>query len=251
MTRKALLLIALLPIAACNKGKGTAPAQPAGAPAPGPAQVAALKGTVLERLEAAPYTYLRLKTAQGEIWTAVPTTDAAVGSEVAFIQSMEQSNWDSPKLKRKFDKIFLGTLASTAPSTSAPGATPGAHPPVPIPAATVEVGKIAKFEGSEGRTVAEIYAQRTALSGKTVAVRGRVMKVTAGIQVAGIAGATWVHLQDGSGNPAKADHDLTVTTDDQVAAGDLVVAKGTLQADPKIGTGYERALILKGATITK
>jgi hypothetical protein len=248
MSRKALLLIALIPLAACNKGKGTAPAQPA---TPGAVQAAGLKGTVLERLEAAPYTYLRLKTAQGEIWTAVPTTDAAVGSEVSFLQSMEQTDWDSPKLKRKFDKIFLGTLAPAATGMATPGAAPGAHPPVPVPAPTVEVGKIAKFEGPEGRTVAEIYAQRATLSGKTVAVRGRVMKVTAGIQVAGIAGATWVHIQDGSGNSAKADHDLTVTTDDPVAAGDLVVARGTLQADPKIGTGYERALLLKGAKITK
>ena len=251
MTRKALVLLALIPFAACNKGKGTPPAQPAGTAAPGAPQAAGIKGTVLERLEAAPYTYLRLKTAQGEIWTAVPTTDAAVGSEVSFVQSMEQTDWDSPKLKRKFDKLFLGTLAPAGMGMATPGAAPGAHPPVPVPAATVEVGKIAKFEGPEGRTVAEVYAQRAALSGKTVAVRGRVMKVTAGIQVAGIAGATWIHLQDGSGNPAKADHDLTVTTDEKVAAGDLVVVKGTLQADPKIGTGYERAILLQGAKVSK
>ena len=84
-----------------------------------------------------------------------------------------------------------------------------------------------------------------------MAIRGRVMKVTAGIQVAGIAGATWIHLQDGSGNATKGDHDLTVTTDDAVSVGELVVAKGTLQADPKIGTGYERSLLLPGAKVTK
>ena len=248
MTPKALLLVALLPLAACNKGKGTAPAQPAGPAPAGAAQAAAVKGTVLERLDAAPYAYLRLKTAEGEIWTAVPTTDAAVGSEVSFLKSMEQVDWDSPKLKRKFDRIFLGTLA---PAAGAAGAAPGAHPPVATPTATVEVGKVAKAPGAEGRTVAEVYAQRTALAGKPVAVRGRVMKVSSGITVAGIPGANWVHLQDGSGTTAKADNDLTVTTDDQVAVGDLVLAKGVLQADPKIGSGYERALLLKGAKVTK
>lgn len=251
MTPKALLLVALLPLAACNKGKGAAPAPPPGQAPAGAAQAAAVKGTVLERLEAAPYVYLRLKTAEGEIWTAVPTTDAAVGSEVSFLKSMEQVDWDSPKLKRKFDRIFLGTLAPAPGAAGAAGAAPGAHPPVATPTATVEIGKVTKAPGAEGRTVAEVYAQRAALAGKTVAVRGRVMKVSFGITVAGIPGANWVHLQDGSGTAAKADNDLTVTTDDQVAVGDLVLAKGTLQADPKIGSGYERALLLKGAKVTK
>lgn len=212
----------------------------------------ALKGTVLERLDAAPYTYLRLKTEQGEIWTAVPSTAAAVGSEVSFITSMEQVDWDSPKLKRKFDRILLGTL-STGGAAASDAVAGAPHPSGgnTVPSAPVEVGKVAKFQGPEGRTVAELYAQRAALAGKSAAVRGRVMKVTTGIQVAGIAGSTWVHLQDGSGTAAKGDNDLTVTTDDSVAVGDLVVVKGTLQADPKIGPGYERALVLQGAKVTR
>ena len=69
--------------------------------------------------------------------------------------------------------------------------------------------------------------------------------------LAGIPGSNWVHLQDGSGASVQGTHDLTVTTDDAVAPGDLVVAKGKLVADPKIGGGYERALILQGAKVTK
>ena len=255
MSRKALVLLALIPVLACNKSKTQAPA-PEMAQVPGAAQ--AVKGTVLERLSADPYTYLRLKTAQGEVWAAVPTTDAAVGSEVSFIKSLEQVDWDSPKLKRKFDRLQMGTLvpaagagAMTAGATAMPG-IPG-HPPVAntAPTAPTEIGQIAKFEGAGGYTVAELYAKRASLAGKTIAVRGRVMKVTTGITVAGIPGATWLHVQDGSGNAARNDNDLTVTTDDAVAVGDLVVVKGTLQADPKIGPGYERAMVIQGAKVTK
>jgi len=254
MKPSALILMALLPFAACNRSV-PAPKDtggPAGAPQAA-GQPASIKGTVLERLEAPPYTYLRLKTAQGEIWAAVPTTDAKVGSEVTFLKSMEQANWDSPKLKRTFERLALGTLAGgDAPATAgAPGGAPPPHPEVATKTAGVEVGKIAKFEGPDGRTVAEIHAQGKALAGRTVAVRGRVMKVSMGITVAGIPGSNWVHLQDGSGASVQGTHDLTVTTDDAVAPGDLVVAKGKLVADPKIGGGYERALILQGAKVTK
>ena len=48
-------------------------------------------------------------------------------------------------------------------------------------AAEVPVGKIAKATGPDARTVAEVFAQKTKLNGKTVIVRGKVVKYSSGI----------------------------------------------------------------------
>src|SRR5690348_13034806 len=69
---------------------GCAREKAAPAPAPAPAQAAAVvaaerpsgegvRGKVLETFEAPGYTYLRLNTATGEQWAAIPTTSVAVG----------------------------------------------------------------------------------------------------------------------------------------------------------------------------
>ncbi len=105
---------------------------------------------------------------------------------------------------------------------------------------------VAKAEGAEGRTIAEVFAQRAALKGKTVAIRGKVVKFNAGIM-----GKNWIHLRDGSGTPEAKDHDVTVTTTDTVAKGDVVVVKGTVAVDRDFGSGYTYALVVEGAKVTK
>ena len=37
----------------------------------------ALRGQLVERIDAAPYSYLKLATATGEVWAAVPQTTVA------------------------------------------------------------------------------------------------------------------------------------------------------------------------------
>jgi len=77
---------------------------------------------------------------------------------------------------------------------------------------------IAKADG--GKTVAEVFAEKDALAGKPVAVRGKVVKVNAGIM-----GKNWLHVRDGSG--AEGTNDLTVTTAAELPAlGATVVVIG-------------------------
>ena len=109
-----------------------------------------------------------------------------------------------------------------------------------------ETISVAKAEGAEGRTIAELFAQRAALNGKTVAIRGKVVKFNSGIM-----GKNWIHLRDGSGTPETKDHDVTVTTNDTVAKGDVVVVKGTVAVDRDFGSGYTYALVVEEAKVTK
>jgi len=55
---------------------------------------------------------------------------------------------------------------------------PAGHP-VAEPGAEVDLSGIAKADG--GKTVAEVFAEKGALAGQPVTVRGKVVKVNAGI----------------------------------------------------------------------
>jgi hypothetical protein len=111
-----------------------------------------------------------------------------------------------------------------------------------------DVGKIdvKKAEGTNGRTVAELFSQRAALKGQEVAVRGKVVKFTSGVM-----GRNWVHLRDGSGSREKKDDDVTITTNDVVAVGDVVLARGTVGLDKDFGAGYVYPVLIEGAKVAR
>ena len=230
---------------------------------------APLTGTVLETMDAAGYTYLKLKTAEGETWAAVNQAKVEKGATVTIASPMPMDGFESKTLNRTFDRIAFGTLAAApgAPAAPAPmgGSTAPAMPsgmggaPSEVPASmaaqhaaaasgpeVTEKISVAKAEGADGRTVAEIFGQRATLKGKTVAIRGKVVKFNAGIM-----GKNWIHLRDGSGTPAGKDNDVTVTTNDTVAKGDVVLVKGTITLDRDFGAGYTYALIVEDAKVTK
>lgn len=77
---------------------------------------APLDGVVLERLEGGVYTYFKLKTANGETWAAVPKADVAVGGQVRIRNPQPMDGFQSPTLKRTFERIVFGTLDAPTPS---------------------------------------------------------------------------------------------------------------------------------------
>ena len=65
--RRHLLILLLSILSACTNSQPLAQPVNSGDPA-------TLTGPVLERLDAPPYSYLRIKTAKGEVWAAIPPT---------------------------------------------------------------------------------------------------------------------------------------------------------------------------------
>ncbi len=230
---------------------------------------ASLTGTVLETMNASGYTYMKLKTADGETWAAVNESKVEKGATVTIASPMPMDGFESKTLNRKFDHIFFGTLAG-APGASAAAAAMGgsAAPATPagmggvpseVPASmaaqhaaaasgpdVTEKISVAKAEGADGRTVAEIFGQRGTLKGKNVAIRGKVVKFNSGIM-----GKNWIHLRDGSGTPAGKDNDVTVTTNDTVVKGDVVLVRGTVAVDRDFGSGYTYTVIVEDGKVTK
>ena len=93
-----------------------------------------------------------------------------------------------------------------------------------------------------GKTVAELYAEKSSLSGKEVTVRGKVVKFSANIM-----GKNWIHLQDGTG--AEGSNDLTITTGSSAKVGDTVVASGVFAVNKDLGYGYKYDIIVEDAKI--
>jgi hypothetical protein len=205
-----------------------------------------VKGEILETRDVDSYTYLRLKTADGEIWAAVPTTTAKKGAQVTIANPMTMENFESKALKKKFDRIVFGQLTEPGAATAPTASPQGAKPPVAGGGTVAKVAKVAKASGPEGRTVAEIVNGKAVLKDKTVQVRGQVVKVNLGIM-----GKNWIHLQDGSGAAADGSNDILVTTQDKAAIGDIVSAKGTVRTDVNVGPGYAYAVMIENATVGK
>jgi|WetSurMetagenome_2_1015567.scaffolds.fasta_scaffold94751_1 hypothetical protein len=208
------------------------------------AKAGVLKGKVLERLDAGRYSYLRLSTSSGEVWAAVLLTDASIGSEVTVENPIPMDGFETKTLNRKFDRIFFGTLQQPEGVETAK-ALQDAHSGV-SESASAEPIKVQRAAGSEGRTIAEIFAQKTQLKDRHVAVMGKVVKVNANIM-----GKTWIHVRDGSGDPKSRTNDLTITTQGSAAVGDTIMVKGTVHIDMNLGMGYVFPVIIEDATITK
>ncbi|WP_257305952.1 hypothetical protein [Geothrix campi] len=242
-----VLLIAAA-IIGCNSNKSQAPvvAAPvqgqAAAPTAAPSTGLSVSGKLLERIAATPYSYLRIQTAQGEIWAAVPETKVEKGAEVTVTGAMIMRDFESKTLKRTFAEIYFGTLAGSGPA-AAPASDPHASASQP---AAVEVGKVEKASGADARTVAEVWAQKGSLKGKTVTVRGKVVKYNAGIM-----GKNWLHLQDGSGDAKAGTNDITVTSNDGAAKGDTVTVTGVVRTDKDFGSGYSYAVLVEDAKLVK
>lgn len=215
--------------------KPTSPAAPVSDPG--------VSGSVVETMDSGGYTYMKLKTSEGEVWAAVPQAVVKVGEEVTVTGVSPMKGFTSKTLNRTFDEILFGTLGTGADAHGMSNPHGGA----PAPVVTVDLSTpIAKAEGEAGRTVAEVHAQKAELKGKTVAVRGKVVKF-----LTGIMGKNWLHIQDGSGKADDGSNDLTVTTSGTAAVGDLVIVRGVLGVDRDFGAGYAYSVILEDAAIEK
>ena len=209
-------------------------------------------GVVLETTNASRYTYVRIDTGTEKLWAAGPAVTVKVGDRVVLRDGLLNTNFYSATLKRTFAEIYFAEkitpAGAAAPGTDAPHAAAGlphGHPMMGAQGTTTPtnlvIAVIRKPEG--GKSVAEIWAQKASLAGKSVVMRGKVVK-----SLPNILGKTWLHLRDGTG--AEGQNDLTVTTKDTAAVGDVITVTGTVATDKDFGGGYKYDVILENATLT-
>jgi hypothetical protein len=179
----------------------------------------------------------------------------AVGDRVTAVLESPMKDFHSPSLERDFALIYFSTRVDRE-GAPPPGGDQGRGVPASFPLAVahgertapspparpVVVEPMAPPPGGVG--IAAVWANRAALAGKTVVVRGTVVKVNAGI-----LDRNWLHLQDGSGRAADGTNDLTVTTNALAKRGDVVTVTGTVVVDRDFGAGYTYKVMIEGARL--
>ncbi len=203
-------------------------------------------GTIIETMNAGGYTYAHLKNGTGDAWIAAPEFDAKMGEPISAALDMPMRDFQSRTLNRTFPLLYFvqeigrngqplvgrsqGAPAALMKSHGAEGAAPAVEriePPV------------------GGMSIADLFAKKAELSGKTITVRGTVVKFNGGIME-----RNWFHIQDGSGSAASHDNDLTATSNAAVKVGDVVTVSGVLGTNRDFGAGYAYDAILERASIT-
>lgn len=224
-----------------------APAAPAGAP-----EQRYFRGTVVETMDSGGYTYVQVDGGTEKIWAAAPQFPIKKGDKVTVPEGMPMQNYESKTLNRTFDVVhFVGAIGKGDEPPGAPAGAPmaeqaqmpeGAHPKLdPVQAAkdaNISFSGIKKAD----KTVGEVFAEQTALGGKSVAIRGKVVKFSPQIM-----GKNWVHVQDGTG--AAGTNDLTVTTGDSAKVGDTVLVTGKITLKKDFGMGYKYDVIIEDGSV--
>ncbi len=166
------------------------------------------------------YTYVRLKTSNDEVWLAATDLKTKAGDRLTVGLDVPMQNFHSKTLNRDFPLIyFVSRVAREGESLEAPspragmplGASHGSEMASAAAAGPEAAAKpVAPVEPPPGGVaIADLWARRTALAGKSVVVRGQVVKANNAIM-----GRNWFHLQDGSGKADDGTNDLTITTED-------------------------------------
>lgn len=205
----------------------------------------AITAKVLETMNAGGYTYIKLAAPSGETWAAVPQARIEVGQTVTLNAQMTMDDFESKTLNRKFDHIIFGSLGGPA-AAAAPAGMGAMGTPAQRMAGPADAGPISVPKAEGGQTVAELWTGKATLKDKPVVVRGKVVK-----SLDGIMGKNWIHLRDGSGNHANGSDDITVTTNDTAAVGDVVIVRGTLRVNKDFGAGYNYPVIIEDGKVTK
>jgi hypothetical protein len=214
---------------------------------PAPDAKVMVTGKVLETVDAAGYTYVRVAAGDDEMWAAGPQTAVKVGDTVSFPRGMAMKNFHSDKLDRTFDSIaFVNSItvgAAVATTASAAPGKPDPHGTIASPGSSgVDATGIARAEG--GNTVGEVFDRKDALTGKEVLIRAKVVKVNLGIM-----GRNWLHLRDGTKSSSGAD-DLTITSNEAAEVGQVVLVRGKVAVNKDFGFGYHYDVVVEEAKIT-
>jgi hypothetical protein len=205
-----------------------------------------ITGPVLETMDASNYTYVRVSAASGDVWAASSHFDVKVGDRVVVPLEMPMQNFHSQSLNRDFPLIYFASFirreGEPVPARAS-GQTPMSSHGAPVPKAEV-TEPIAPPAG--GSRIADVWANRKTLAGKSVTVRGKVVKFNGGIM-----DRNWIHIQDGSGKVEDKTNDLTITTSDTAKVGDVITVTGTVAIDKDFTAGYAYPVIIENAKIAK
>ena len=220
------------------------------------------KIVVQEVLQASEYTYLHAKENSNDVWLAVPSMQAKAGDTYYYEGGIEMKKFESKELNKVFESIILLEKINTEPKSSAvvptektntspvadthpsmgqddASATSESYKRKATPPEKKEI-KIQPVSG--GITLAKLFAGKDAFAGKTVKIKGQVVKYTPAVM-----NKNWIHIQDGTDLNGK--FDLAVTSANEVKVGDIVTFEGKISLNKDLGYGYFFDVIMEDAVV--
>lgn len=200
-----------------------------------------LSGKVAETMDSGGYTYINIEKKGKKTWVAVPQMKVTVGQSISVEPGMVMQNFKSKTLNRTFETIIFspGIAGQAGDDAAAAGHKKASvSPSKPV--------KVEKASGPNAYTVAELFREREKLAGKSIVIRGQVVKFSSNIM-----GKNWIHIQDGSGDSSAGTNDILITSQDVASAGDIITVQGTLNKDKDFGSGYRYSVIVEDASIKK
>ncbi len=218
----------------------------------------AFSGKVAETMDAGGYTYVLVDTGSNKLWAAASQFAVKAGDQVTVPDAMPMNNFHSKSLNRDFPLIyFTGSITLNGGAAGAAklppghpdiggaagGQLPAGHPALPGKLAPAKIDFTGLKPAKGGQTIAAVFAASAKLAGKTVTLRGKVVKYNADI-----LGKNWLHLQDGTGKAGS--DDLLITTTATARTGDTVLVEGKLALNKDFGSGYKYAVMVEDAKVT-
>lgn len=186
---------------------------------------------VLESMNAAGYTYMKVDDGNNTYWIAMTQREIKNGDTISFTEQGWMKNFHSKTLDRTFDNIlFAGDTAET-PAQQKVKFKPDIF--------------TSEYKQAHTITLADVFKDRDKLADKKVTIRAKVTKVSKGIMK-----RNWVHLEDGTRYANRNDLVFT-TTGETPAVGEVVTATGTLAKDKDFGYGYFYPVIIEKCSFTK
>ena len=199
------------------------------------------KVVVEEVLPTEKYSYLRVKENEEEFWIAIPKKEIEKGGTYYYRGGLKKTNFESVEYNRVFETVYLVSDVSKDPGMSGMS---GGNPHQNV-SNTTPAGQDINVEPPPGGIkLGELINNKKKYEGQTIKVQGRVVKLNNMIM-----NRNWVHLQDGSLKDEKID--LTVTTDENVAIGDIVAFEGKISLNKDFGAGYKYEIIMEDAHIIR
>ena len=194
------------------------------------------KVTAREVIQSSNYTYLRVTEDGKETWIAITKQEAEAGKSYYYEPSIEMTNFTSKELNRTFPSIIFVSRFSATPILAVEKAAMPKQPQGKQPAIAKEGIKVTKAAG--GITIAELYAKKDSYAGKSIKIKGEVVKYNPQIM-----GKNWLHIQDGTNSNGS--FDLAITTSDNAKVGDVVTFEGIVTLNKDFGAGYSYDVIIE------
>lgn len=175
-----------------------------------------VKGEIVEAINAAGYSYLKIKTKDNENkWAAVMQGNYKVGSSITVTEDMTTQNFTSKALGVTFDSIVFGKVAKDSMKK-------------PQKVESYDESKVVKT------TIKDLVEKSDNFKDKIVQAQGKVTKISKAIMK-----SNWIHIEDSQANKI-----IFRSLNDNVQVGQQVTATGKANIDVDYGYGYKYKIIV-------